>query len=101
MATKLIILNKVVISYQEEDDMLDILEDGHVEGSSDERGNHLIHPFDPNIDAMKKQETIASRQNYFENVGYATFLLPDVSAMVNLPVWYALLLDIDGVKSDE
>ena len=50
---------------------------------------------------MKKQETIASRQNYFENVGYATFLLPDVSAMVNLPVWYALLLDIDGVKSDE
>ena len=65
------------------------------------RGNHLIHPFDPNIDAMKKHETIASRQNYFENVGYATFLLSDVSAMVNLPVWYALSLDIDGVKLDE
>ena len=57
--------------------------------------------FDPNIDAMKKHETIASRQNYFENIGYATFLLSDVCAMVNLPVWYALLLDIDGVKSDE
>ena len=75
MVTKfLIVLNKIGVPDQEEDAMLDILEDGHVEGSSDERGNHLIHPFDPNIDAMKKHETIASRQNYFENVGFNQYV---------------------------
>jgi hypothetical protein len=61
MATEsLIILNKVVAPDQEEDAMLDALEDGHVEGGTEERGNHLIHPSDPNIDAMEKHETIAS-----------------------------------------
>ena len=50
MATEsLIVLNKVVVPDQEEDGMLDVLEDGHVEGGKEEQGNQLIHRFDPKI----------------------------------------------------
>ena len=67
MATEsLIILNKIVVSDQEEDDMLDVLEDGHVEGGTEERGNHLIDPFDLNIDAMGKQEQLHPKKNILE-----------------------------------
>ena len=50
MATQsLIVLNKVVVPDEEEDDLLAVLEDGHVEGGTEEQGNQLIHRFDPNI----------------------------------------------------
>ena len=54
----LIVLNKFVVPDHEEDAMFDVLEDGHVEGGTEERGNYLIHPLDPNIDAMEKQEQL-------------------------------------------
>lgn len=34
----------------------EVPEDGYVEGGTKKRCNHLIHPFNPNIDAMEKQE---------------------------------------------
>jgi hypothetical protein len=43
----LIVLNKFVVPDHEEDAMFDVLEDGHVEGGTEERGNYLIHPLDP------------------------------------------------------
>ena len=59
MATKsLVVLNKVIFPDQEEDAMLDVPEDGHVEGGTEECANHLIHHFDTNIDAMEKQEQL-------------------------------------------
>ena len=55
MATKsLIVLKKVVVPDQEEDGMLDVLEDGHVEGGTEEQGNQLIHRFD----ATEKQKQL-------------------------------------------
>ena len=53
-----IVLKKVVILDHVEDVMLDIPEDGYVQGVTEERGNHLIHHFDQNIDAMGKQEQL-------------------------------------------
>ena len=66
MATKsLIVVNKVVLSDQEEHVMLDVRgevvflrevpEDDYVEDGTKERDNHF---FCPNIDAMKKQEQL-------------------------------------------
>ena len=115
MATKsLIVVNKVVLSDQEEDVMLDVpgevvflrevLEDDYVEGGTKERDNHL---FWPKHWCYEETRAIASRKNYFSSVAYTTFLFCEVSAMVNLSVWYALSIGIDRMiynvilKSDE
>ena len=67
MTTKsLIVLNKVVVPDQEENDMLDVLEYGHVEGGMEEQCNQLIHPFDQNIDAMEKQKQLHPCKITFE-----------------------------------